>query len=153
MGTTPVLIKLLQRYWRLTRSLTMGVQAVVLDDARRVLLVRHGYRPGWHFPGGGVEKGETAVGALARELDEETGITPSSPPQLFGIYSHFDVFPGDHIALYIVRAWTQARVPEPNAEIREQRFFAADALPDGATDGTRRRMAEVLDGAPRSETW
>ena len=153
MGTTPVLIKLLQRYWRLTRSLTMGVQAVVLDDARRVLLVRHGYRPGWHFPGGGVEKGETAAGALARELDEETGITASSPPQLFGIYSHFDVFPGDHIALYVVRAWTRGRVPEPNAEIREQRFFAADALPDGATGGTRRRMAEVLDGAPRSETW
>ena len=38
-------------------------------------------------------------------------------------------------------------------EIKEQDFFAADALPNGTTRGTRRRVAEVLGGAPRSETW
>jgi 8-oxo-dGTP pyrophosphatase MutT (NUDIX family) len=153
MGSTPLVLKLLQRYWRLTRSLTLGVQGIVLDDAQRVLLVRHGYRPGWHFPGGGVEKGEAVPDALARELQEEAGITLSSPPQLFGIYSHFDVFPGDHIALYVVRAWSQGRVPESNAEILEQRFFPNDALPPGTSEGTRRRVAEVLGGAPRSEKW
>jgi hypothetical protein len=44
-------------------------------------------------------------------------------------------------------------VPPPNAEIREQGFFAADAFPEGTTDAARRRIAEVLDGVPRSETW
>jgi ADP-ribose pyrophosphatase YjhB (NUDIX family) len=153
MVTNVVLVKTLQRYWRLTRGLTMGVQAAVLDRERRVLLVRHGYQPGWHFPGGGVEKGETVASALARELEEEVGVALSRPPELFGLYANFRSFPGDHIVLFVARKWRQDRVPPPNAEIREQGFFTAGALPEKTTDATRRRIAEVLDGVPRSETW
>jgi ADP-ribose pyrophosphatase YjhB (NUDIX family) len=153
MGSKPLVMKVLQRYWRLTRSLTVGVQGAVLDDQGRVLLVRLGYRPGWHFPGGGVERGETVHGALARELAEEAGVALSGPPELFGIYAQFDVFPGDHIALFVIRAWRQEQVPAPNAEIREQRFFPTGALPDGTSAGTRRRMAEILGQSVRSERW
>jgi 8-oxo-dGTP pyrophosphatase MutT (NUDIX family) len=153
MVTNPLLIKALQRYWRLTRGLTMGAQGLILDAQERVLLVRHGYRPGWHLPGGGVEKTEAIALALARELREEVGVELTAPAELFGLYSHFDVFPGDHIALFVVRHWRQPAVPPPNREILEQRFCARDNLPAGINEGARRRIAEVLGGAPRSETW
>jgi ADP-ribose pyrophosphatase YjhB (NUDIX family) len=138
---------------RRRRRVTMGVQAIVTDGEGRVLLVRHSYREGWHFPGGGVEIGETVETSLARELVEEAGVLMSGPPALLGIYSHFDVFPGDHIAVYRIEAWTQPSVPPPNREIAEQRFFAIGALPRDIAPGTRRRIAEVFEGAAVSEAW
>jgi ADP-ribose pyrophosphatase YjhB (NUDIX family) len=153
MATEPLLIKVLQRYWRLSRGLTLGVLGVVIDGDRRALLVRCGDEPGWRLPGGCVERGETAAHAIARRLDETAGVTLCGAPQLFGIYANPAGSPGDHVALFVVRDWTQERVPPPGSGVREQGFFAADALPEPATDGTRRRLAEVLGGTTRSDRW
>lgn len=143
----------LQRYWRYSRGLTMGAQACVVDRERRVLLVRHTYRPGWHFPGGGVEKQETVETALTRELEEEAGIKIQDRPQLFGIYANHAFFPGDHIALYTVRHWRQPRIPTPNREIAEQGFFAKDRLPEAINPSTALRIFEVLEDRAPAPMW
>jgi len=138
--------------WRRSRRITLGVQAAVVDSQRGVLLIRHGYRPGWHFPGGGVERGESIETALVRETLEETGVVVEDM-RLFGLYTHFDVFPGDHIAVFKVERWRQPQVPAPNSEIAEQGFFPLDALPSGTTPQTRSRIAELLQQTPRSSAW
>ena len=134
-------------------TVTLGVQAVIADRSDRVLLVRHGYRPGWHFPGGGVERLETLGKAIARELEEETGVVLEAPAEVFGIYAHFDAFPGDHIVLFRAMHWRQPHVPQPNREIVEQGFFARDALPSGTTQPTRVRLAEIFEGRRRAADW
>jgi 8-oxo-dGTP pyrophosphatase MutT (NUDIX family) len=58
-------------FWsRLTRGKTLGVRALVTDEQGRVLLIEHTYVLGWWLPGGGVDRGETAHQAVARELRE-----------------------------------------------------------------------------------
>ncbi|MEM7749873.1 MAG: NUDIX domain-containing protein [Pseudomonadota bacterium] len=145
--------KSLQRYWRITRALTIGAQGVVFDDQNRVLLVRHGYRPGWHFPGGGVEANETIHTTVLRELEEEAGIEALDPPRLFGVYANFRSFPSDHIALFLVENWQQPTIPEPNAEIAELGFFDQSSLPSGTVSGVSRRLKEIAKEAPISPDW
>ena len=153
MPNSLIVTKVLQRYWRLSRGLTLGAQAVVIDAQDRVLLIRHTYQAGWRFPGGGVERHETAEAALARELEEEAAVVLAGKPELFGLYANFRVFPNDHIALFVVRDWTQPRPPKPSYEIAAHGMFARDALPADTTRSTARRLHEVFDGTPRDVMW
>jgi ADP-ribose pyrophosphatase YjhB (NUDIX family) len=141
------------RIWRVSRGLLMGVRGVVVDGEGRVLLVRHTYVGGWHLPGGGVGIGESAGAALARELGEEAAVRLAAPPVLHGLFHHPQFWRGDHVAVYVVRAFVRDAAPRRSAEIAETGFFALDDLPAGTTDGTRRRLAEVLDGAPLTGVW
>ena len=144
--------RLLHFYWRFARAVTLGVRAVVLDGENRVFLVRHGYTPGWHFPGGGVEPGETLLTALTRELLEEGNIRLTGAPQLFGLYHNTRATKRDHIAVYVVRAFEHGP-RKPNWEIREAKFFPLDALPEGTTAATRKRLDEILRNVPAGEGW
>lgn len=145
--------RFLQSYWRMTRPMTLGAQGCVLTADSKVLLVKHSYRPGWHFPGGGIEKRETALIALTRELDEEANVLLKAPPELHGIFANFQAFPGDHIVLFVVRNWHQPAPPTPNREIVDHGFFSKDQLPDDIHRPTARRISEILDGADIAETW
>ena len=149
----PVTRRVLHFYWRFSRGLTLGVRAVVIDGSGKVFLVMHSYVPGWHLPGGGVEIGEAAAVALARELREEGNIELVEQPTLFGVYFNRRISRRDHVALYVVRAFRQDAPPQPNHEIVAHGFFAPNALPAETTGATRNRLAEVLNGRPPAELW
>jgi len=147
----PVITPLFRAWWRFRRPMTLGVRALVCDEAGRVLLVRHSYAAGWHLPGGGVERGEIAAQAALREAAEEGGVQ-GERAELIGFYANHANFPNDHIALYRIAEWRPCE-PRGGSEISEHGFFARDALPSETTPGTRRRLAEIFDGAPQAEHW
>src|SRR4051812_27847552 len=137
----------------LRKRLTVGVRAVLLDG-KRVLLVKHTYTPGWQFPGGGVEPGETAETAAAREALEETGCLCVGRPVLLGFYLN-RIAGGrrDHVAVYVWRDFQVERAFAPNFEIAECRWFAVDALPADVGKGTARRLAEIFAGETVASEW
>lgn len=142
-------------YVRIFRPLTLGVRAIVLDDEGRVLLVRHSYVDGWYLPGGGVERGETALSAVTRELDEEAGILLKEDQRFeqIGFLANFREFKSDHVVLYLVRPTQYEAVARTSFEIAEYGFYAIDALPDETTRGTRARLAEFRNGEPAPVMW
>jgi len=149
----PAIRRVIHFYWRWSRGATLGARAMVIDGSDRVFLVKHSYVDGWHFPGGGVETGETMLTALARELEEEGNIRMTGQPKLHGIFFNKRTSRRDHVALYIVRDFVQDALPIPNREIIEHGFFSLDALPDDISRGTRARIAEVFGGVAVSELW
>lgn len=128
-----------------------GASALVEDGRGHVLLIRHSYIGGWQLPGGGVGRGEDPERAVMRELEEEVGLAESTPPEFLALYSRKILWVGNVIALYRLR---NARIDfKPNLEVREARFFNPSNLPDGTTEATRRRIAELTGGVPRTPYW
>ena len=80
------------------------VAVSVIEYKNKILITKRlnkNFLPGlWEFPGGKIEKNETAIKTIVREVKEETNLTVSNPIFLGNIkhkYSHFGV----NISLFI----------------------------------------------------
>jgi 8-oxo-dGTP pyrophosphatase MutT (NUDIX family) len=145
--------RLVHSYFAVARGMTIGVRAACFDAEGRIFLVRHSYVPGWHMPGGGLERRETVLQALVKELREEGNLEMSGAPELFHVYFNRQTSSRDHVVFYRCRDVRQVSPKKPDMEILESGFFALDALPPDTTSATRRRLAELLGSAPPADFW
>lgn len=145
------LTKVQRRLQKWLGASTAGVRTLVLNEKGEVLLVRHTYSPGWHFPGGGIKPGESPEKAARREAYEETGIETQDALSLIGVYYHQVRGVDDYVMFYIIHSFVQHDVHSP--EIAEHRWSDPAQLPPGTTRATRSRLSEYLEGFASSDQW
>jgi 8-oxo-dGTP pyrophosphatase MutT (NUDIX family) len=132
----------LRAWWWITRPQSAGVRVLLVRDGQ-VLLVKHTYRPEWHMPGGGVDRGESLEQAARREALEEAGATLGNV-ELLGVYSNFWNRRTDHVAVFVCTRFSVSE--EHDWEIEQLRWFPLDQLPADLSPGTARRLAEYRAG-------
>ena len=147
-----LLVWLFHRVFILKRGMTLGVRAACFDREGRIFLVRHTYVPGWYLPGGGVERHETVLQALEKELREEGNLVMTAKPSLFHVYYNRRVSKRDHVLLYRVDV-EQTAPRKADREIAESGFFDLEALPADTTTATLNRVRELKGDMPPSDLW
>lgn len=149
----PLFSRTLHIYFLMRRGLTLGVRAIVRSDEGKFLLIRHTYTPGWHFPGGGVEKGQTIELALSDELLQEVGLKIAGKPVLHGIFYNSGVTKRDHVVAYLCNVRGDIEAKPQSMEIAEIGYFDSEDLPSDTDLGTVRRIREVVLGEEKTERW
>ncbi|MCB9421167.1 MAG: NUDIX domain-containing protein [Ardenticatenaceae bacterium] len=132
-------------YWHIFQPINFGAQVMLVRDGQ-VVLVRHTYKMGWSFPGGGVKRKESVETAVRREAMEEVGGTLGEV-KLIGIYDNLRGPTSDHITLFLCHDFELNG--KSDDEIAEVKFFPLDQLPEDIGRGTRRRIEEYLSGESR----
>src|SRR5215510_6377500 len=97
----------------------VAVGGLVRNPADKVLLVKSPRR-GWEFPGGQVERGETLITALEREVMEEAGVRVRVGA-LAGIYTN--VTPPTRVIFGFLCEWISGE-PRTSAEAIEAGWFS-----------------------------
>jgi 8-oxo-dGTP pyrophosphatase MutT (NUDIX family) len=139
------------------RAETVAAGVLLFDDHDRVLLVDPTYKPGWEFPGGVVEPGESPARAGHREVAEELGIELTGGLELL-VVDWEPPHPPGHGGLRLI--FDGGRVPTadigrlllPDAELRDWRFVtereAAGLLPPVRLDRLRWALRARQQGHP-----
>ena len=138
-------------YHRALGMRTNGVRAVIINDRSEILFVMHTYIPGWHFPGGGVDKGESPREAIIREVREEAGIHVKEAPLIYDCYFHKIAGVDDIVSLYIIKNFECQSFN--SSEILEAKWFSLEQLPNEVSLASKRRIGEIFYNQIKIESW
>jgi ADP-ribose pyrophosphatase YjhB (NUDIX family) len=118
---------------------------IITDRDRRVALVRRTIDPGfgkWVYPGGYVDRGESAQQAAIREAREESGLEVRLD-RLLNVYS----YPGRAVVSVVYLATVTGGTLVAGDETSEARWFRPDEIPwkDLAFPSTFDALREYLE--------
>src|SRR5580700_10194388 len=113
-------------WWRLVRPRHESAVVAVYVGSE-LLLVRQSYRDGWHLPGGGMRRGETAEAAVRRELAEELSLAPVA---LHSAGVACEVWSGrrERIHIFELKLTELPTLKLDNREITAAQLFSASEL-------------------------
>ena len=127
--------------------MTRVVAALIVDDGKVLICQRtkHQTMPlRWEFPGGKIEKGEHAVAALKRELDEELGIAATIGPQVARIVHTYRKGVAVELLFFLVKEYEG---PIDNRIFRDVRWVKRTELPSfDFLDADRGLVADIAAG-------
>lgn len=125
----------------------VGIVAVARTRDGGFVLIRRADTGTWCLPGGTLEWGETLTRGLARELEEEAGITEQRFVRMLGAWSDPARDPRFHAVNIAVECEVAppSKAPKNPLEIREARVFAESDLPERLAFG----MEDILAVARR----
>jgi 8-oxo-dGTP diphosphatase len=128
----------------------VGIAAVARTPDGKIVLVRRADIGMWCLPGGTLEWGETLVTGLARELEEEAGITRHSVVRVLGAWSDPMRDARFHAVTIAVLCEIDppAKAPKNPLEILEIKAFEPSELPAKLSFG----MEDILSAAQSDRT-
>lgn len=128
---------------RLTHArFTVTAAAIVVDEQRRVLILRHRFRPGtgWGLPGGFIEAGEQPDEGVRRELREEVGL------ELAGVeVVATRAFKKPKQIEIVFRCRPKGNALPQSIEIRRASWFSLESLPEGLPEDQRQLIKDTLN--------
>jgi 8-oxo-dGTP diphosphatase len=127
--------------------MTRVVAALIVQDDKLLICqrTRHQTMPlRWEFPGGKIEKGEHAVAALKRELDEELGIAATIGPQVARVVHTYRKGVAVELRFFLVNEYEG---PIDNRIFRDVRWVKRTELPSfDFLDADRGLVADIAAG-------
>ena len=127
-----------------------GVYAVLLKQGKVLLTHQQEPVPEYQLPGGGIDPGEHPIGALHREVYEETGWSISTPRRVgafrrFTYMPEYDLWAEKMCTIYVARPVMQLGPPteDGHSAILSEPDFA---LANMCNDGDRYYLERILFG-------